>query len=191
MKLVVGLGNPGMQYVQSRHNTGFMAVDLVAGQLGIKLDKTFMRAIVGQGLHKGEKIILAKPQTYMNLSGEAVVKLLNWYKLSAGDMTIIYDDLDLEPGKIKVRHRGGDGGHRGLASIINLLGAGDFNRLRIGIGRPSAIGPDVVNWVLGRPGPEETSAINRALETVPEVLWEIVENGVGAAMNKYNGMTAV
>lgn len=191
MKLVVGLGNPGRQYAQSRHNTGFMAVDLAAGQLGIKLDKTFMRAIVGQGLYKGEKIILAKPQTYMNLSGEAVVKLLNWYKLSAGDMTVIYDDMDLEPGKIKVRHRGGDGGHRGLASIINLLGTGDFNRLRIGIGRPSERGPDVVNWVLGRPSPEETSAINLALETVPNVLWEIVENGVGAAMNKYNGMTAV
>lgn len=191
MKLVVGLGNPGRQYAQSRHNTGFMAVDVVADQLGIKLDKTFMRAIVGQGLHKGEKIILAKPQTYMNLSGEAVVKLLNWYKLSAGDMTVIYDEMDLEPGKIKVRQRGGDGGHRGLASIINLLGTGDFNRLRIGIGRPAEKGPDVVNWVLGRPNPEDTGAINRALESVPEVLWEIVEHGVGAAMNKYNGMAAV
>ncbi|WP_238456519.1 aminoacyl-tRNA hydrolase [Desulfotruncus arcticus] len=188
---MVGLGNPGRQYAQSRHNTGFMAVDVIADQLGIKLDKTFMRAIVGQGLHKGEKIILAKPQTYMNLSGEAVVKLLNWYKLSAGDMTVIYDEMDLEPGKIKVRQRGGDGGHRGLASIINLLGTGDFNRLRIGIGRPAEKGPDVVNWVLGRPNPEDTGAINRALENVPEVLWEIVEHGVGAAMNKYNGMAAV
>ncbi|WP_238492486.1 aminoacyl-tRNA hydrolase [Desulfotruncus alcoholivorax] len=188
---MVGLGNPGIQYARSRHNIGFMAVDLVAGQLGIKLDKNFMRAVVGQGLHKGEKIILAKPQTYMNLSGEAVIKLLNWYKLSTGDMTVIYDDMDLEPGKLKVRHRGGDGGHRGLASIISLLGSGDFNRIRIGIGRPREKGRDVVNWVLGRPDPEETIALNRALEMVPEVLWEIVENGVGAAMNKFNGMSVV
>lgn len=191
LKLVVGLGNPGEKYAATRHNVGFRAVDLVAARLETAVDHPFLRALVGQGFHQGEKIILAKPQTYMNLSGEAVIRLLRWYKLPPADMTVIYDDLDLEPGRLRIRNRGGDGGHRGLASIINLLGTGDFVRVRVGIGRPPAQGPEVVDWVLGRPAPAEEEMINKVLHIVPDVLLEIVERGAGAAMNKYNSWKPV
>ncbi|HBX23938.1 MAG TPA: aminoacyl-tRNA hydrolase [Desulfotomaculum sp.] len=191
MKLVVGLGNPGQQYAATRHNVGFRAVDLVAEQLQMRVDRSFQRALVGQGNHRGRKLLLAKPQTYMNLSGEAVSRLLRWYKLAPADLTVIYDDLDLEPGRLRIRARGGTGGHRGLSSIIGILGTGDFARIRLGIGRPPSIGPDVSDWVLSRPAPGEEEAINRTLTMVPEVLWEIVEKGPESAMNKYNGVDPV
>ena len=191
MKLVVGLGNPGLQYATTRHNVGFMAVDLVANQLQTQVDRPFQRALVGQGDHRGRKVLLAKPQTYMNLSGEAVSRLLRWYKLEPADLTVIYDDLDLEPGRLRIRARGGTGGHRGLSSIISTLGTGDFARIRLGIGRPPSNGPDVPDWVLSRPAPGEEEAINRTLAMVPEVLWEIVEKGPESAMNRYNGVDPV
>lgn len=191
MKLVVGLGNPGPQYAATRHNAGFMAVDLVARELDVQVNHPFQRALVGQGLCQGEKVVLAKPQTYMNLSGEAVSRLLRWYKLAPGDLVVIYDDLDLEPGRIRIRARGGDGGHKGLASIISHLGTGEFVRVRVGIGRPPAEGPEVPDWVLSRPGSTDEEAIRRALELVPGVLKEIVARGVESAMNKFNVATPV
>lgn len=188
MKLVVGLGNPGPQYAVTRHNAGFMAVDQVAERLlQVRVDRPFQRALVGQGFHRGEKIVLAKPQTYMNLSGEAVSRLLRWYKLKPADLVVIYDDLDLEPGRLRIRARGGDGGHKGLASIIGHLGTGDFVRVRVGIGRPPAVGPEVPDWVLSRPAPGEEEAIRRALEMVPEVIREIADRGHESAMNRFNG----
>ena len=187
MQLVVGLGNPGLQYVATRHNVGFMAVDIMAERLQTRFDRRFQRALVGQGAYRGEKIILVKPQTYMNLSGEAVVPLLRWYKMKPAALTVVYDDLDLEPGRLRVRVRGGDGGHRGLASIIDLLGTGDFVRVRIGIGRPPALGPEVPYYVLSRPAPgEEEEAVGRVLRVVPEVLLEIFARGPESAMNRFN-----
>jgi len=191
MKLVVGLGNPGLQYAATRHNVGFMAVDLVAEHLQTRVERSFQRALVGQGNYRGRKVLLAKPQTYMNLSGEAVSRLLRWYKLAPADLTVIYDDLDLEPGRLRVRARGGTGGHRGLSSIIGILGTGDFARIRLGIGRPHASGPDVPDWVLTRPAPGEEEAIKRTLAMVPEVLGEIIEKGPESAMNRYNGVEPV
>lgn len=191
LKLVVGLGNPGTRYAATRHNAGFRAVDLVAERLQTVVDRPFLHALVGQGLHHDEKIVLAKPQTYMNLSGEAVARLLHWYKLSPAAMVVIYDDLDLEPGRLRIRERGGDGGHRGMASIINHLGTGDFVRVRVGIGRPPAEGPGVVDWVLGRPSPGEEELINKVLRVVPDALLEIFAKGAGPAMNKYNNWKAV
>lgn len=191
MKLVVGLGNPGAKYALTRHNAGFMAVDRLAERLSTPVERTFLRSLVGQGVWAGEKIILAKPQTYMNLSGQAVVALLNWYKLAPADLIVIYDDLDLPPGRLRIRDRGSAGGHRGLASIINLLGTGDFIRVRIGIGRPPVPGPGVADWVLARPAPEDMETISRVLETVPGVVEEIVRAGVVSAMNKFNGNKAL
>jgi PTH1 family peptidyl-tRNA hydrolase len=186
LKLVVGLGNPGSKYAATRHNVGFQAVDLVARALETVVDRPFLRSLVGQGVYHGEKIILAKPQTYMNLSGEAVVRLLQWYKLAPPDLVVIYDDLDLEPGRLRIRDRGGAGGHRGVASVIQMLDTADFVRVRVGIGRPPVRGPEVVDWVLGRPSPGEALAIDRVLQVVPEVVWELVDGGVAAAMNKFN-----
>ncbi|MCG8402441.1 MAG: aminoacyl-tRNA hydrolase [Firmicutes bacterium] len=183
---MAGLGNPGLQYAATRHNVGFMAVDLMAEHLQTRVDRRFQRAFVGQGIHRGEKIILAKPQTYMNLSGEAVVPLLRWYKIKPAALTVVYDDLDLEPGRLRIRVRGGDGGHRGLASIIALLGTGDFVRVRIGIGRPPTPGPEVADYVLSRPAPGEEEAVTRVLRMVPEVLLEIFARGPESAMNRFN-----
>lgn len=191
MKLVVGLGNPGLQYAVTRHNAGFMAVDLVAEYLKTRVDRSFQRALVGQGIYRGQKVILAKPQTYMNLSGEAVSRLLRWYKLEPSDLTVIYDDLDLEPGRLRIRARGGTGGHRGLTSIIGILGTGDFVRVRVGIGRPPVNGPEVPDWVLSRPAPGEEEAIKSSLGMVPEVVCEIIERGPESAMNKFNGADPV
>lgn len=191
LKLVVGLGNPGAEYAATRHNTGFRAVDLVAARLETGLERRFLRALVGQGRYRGEKIILAKPQTYMNLSGESVARLMHWYKLDPGDLTVLYDDLDLVPGRLRIRRGGGAGGHRGLVSIMQMLGTGDFVRVRIGIGRPPVLGRDVSSWVLGRPAPAEETLINEVLQIIPDVMLEIWAGGAGAAMNKYNNWKPV
>lgn len=192
MKLVVGLGNPGLKYMATRHNIGFRAVDQVASRMeNLMVDRPFHRALVGQGVYLGEKIILAKPQTFMNLSGESVVRLLHWYKIDPADMIVIYDELDLEPGRLRIRECGSSGGHRGLASIINILKTENFTRLRLGIGRPPVDGQDISSWVLGRPNLLDEEAIDRVLQIVPEVVWEIVMKDVATAMNKYNGKNVV
>jgi PTH1 family peptidyl-tRNA hydrolase len=187
LKLLVGLGNPGIKYALTKHNVGFLAVDRLAGWLNIEVNRSTLRSFVGQGVYAGEKIILAKPQTYMNLSGEAVVALLNWYKLTPAELIVIYDDLDLPPGRLRIRERGSAGGHRGLASVIGQIGCDDFVRVRIGIGRPPVPGPEVINWVLARPIPEDEEKITRVLDIVPKVVEEIIRNGVISAMNKFNG----
>lgn len=191
MRLIVGLGNPGLKYALTRHNIGFRAIDRLANWLNTTVDRPFLRSLVGQGVYVGEKIILAKPQTYMNLSGDAVALLLHWYKLTPDQLTVIYDDLDLPPGRLRIRDRGTPGGHRGLASIIGRLGAGDFVRVRIGIGRPPVPGPEVADWVLARPVPGDEEKITRVVETLPEVLEEIIKVGVISAMNKFNGNKTV
>ncbi len=191
MKLLVGLGNPGPKYALTKHNVGFSAVDRLAGWLNTEVNRPLLRSVVGQMVYAGEKIILAKPQTYMNLSGEAVVLLLNWYKLTPAELMVIYDDLDLPPGRLRIRERGSAGGHRGLASIIGQIGCDDFVRVRVGIGRPPVPGPEVTDWVLARPIPEDEAKIARVLDTVPEVVEEIIRNGVISAMNKFNGNQTV
>ncbi len=136
MKLIVGLGNPGRQYADTKHNIGFMVVDYLAGKLGIKVDKIKFKSIIGEGFVGTEKIVLAKPQTYMNLSGEAVLDMVQWYKPEPQDMLVIFDDMDLPLGKLRLRMKGSAGGHNGMKSIIYLVQSDEFPRLRIGIGRP-------------------------------------------------------
>jgi len=191
LRLLVGLGNPGPKYALTRHNIGFGALDRLAGWLDTAVNRPFLRSLVGQGVYAGEKIILAKPQTYMNLSGDAVALLLNWYKLTPAGLTVFYDDLDLPPGRLRIRDHGSAGGHRGLASIIDRLGTGDFVRVRIGIGRPPVPGPEVADWVLSRPVPGDEEKIAQVLETLPGVLKEMIEFGVVSAMNKFNGNKTV
>ena len=186
MKLIIGLGNPGGKYIHTRHNVGFVAVDQLAQWLSITVDRSMHQALVGQAVYAGEKIVLAKPQTFMNLSGYAVTKLLNWFKIPPAHLVVIYDDLDLPPGRLRIRNQGSAGGHRGMDSVIGQLGRQDFTRVRIGIGRPPVPGPEVVDWVLSRPSPDEEAEIDKVLNMLPEVCGELIKAGTASAMNKYN-----
>ncbi|RKO68226.1 aminoacyl-tRNA hydrolase [Desulfofundulus salinus] len=186
MWLVVGLGNPGPEYARTRHNVGFMVVDRLARDLDIKIDQVFLCALVGQGQVAGRKLVLAKPLTYMNRSGEAVAALLNWYKLTPSQLLVVSDDLDLPTGRLRLRKSGGDGGHRGLRSIIELVGSREFARLRVGIGRPS--GPDygVVDWVLSRFTEEEGPLMEKAVADASQAIQVALTRGLDAAMNLFN-----
>lgn len=186
MKLIVGLGNPGKEYALTRHNAGFMVVDRLAGSLGAAIDKKMFKALVGQGLISGHKVIMAKPQTYMNLSGEAVASILNWHKLKASDLMVIYDDLDLPPGRLRLRPGGGAGGHKGVQSIIQQLDTDKFARIRVGIGRPDDPGYDTADFVLGRFNSQEAELIDKALTDAVEALRCIIGEGLDNAMNQYN-----
>jgi PTH1 family peptidyl-tRNA hydrolase len=186
MKLIVGLGNPGREYAATRHNAGFMVIDRLAPKLGADVTKKMFKALVGQGRVGDEKVILAKPQTFMNLSGEAVGALLHWYKLTAAGLIVVYDDLDLPPGKLRVRPGGGSGGHKGMQSIIGVLGTENFPRVRIGIGKPAVPGIETAGYVLGRFGGEEAKEVGEALDLAAEALCCIVREGVDRAMNLYN-----
>ena len=188
MKLIVGLGNPGREYAATRHNIGFMVADRLARELGVAVEKKMFKALVGQGRINGEKVALAKPQTYMNLSGEAVGALLNWHKLAAGDLIVIYDDLDLPPGKLRIRPEGGPGGHKGMQSIIQALGTENFTRVRVGIGRPAIPGFESVDYVLGRLEGDDAKVVGEALDLAAEAVLCVVRDGVERAMNLYNRM---
>ena len=187
MKLIVGLGNPGKKYEKTRHNVGFMIVDELASMLDIAIEKKQNQALLGQGFMAGHKVLLAKPQTYMNKSGEAVFELLNYYHDSIDDFIVVHDDLDLELGRIRFKLGGGTGGHNGLKSITQMLNSSDYSRLKIGIGRPPQM-MKVENYVLS----EFTSLEKKVL---PELIKEAVEGlkiwcsaGIEKAMNDFNGL---
>ncbi|MFZ5650590.1 MAG: aminoacyl-tRNA hydrolase [Bacillota bacterium] len=186
MYLVVGLGNPGREYAFTRHNMGFRLVDLLAARLNTPVDKNLFKSITGRGLLHGKTVILAKPQTYMNLSGNSVAALMNWFKATPSDLVVAYDDVDLPPGKIRLRPHGGHGGHRGMESIIEKTGTGGFARVRIGVGRPPNPGYDTADWVLGRLSEEEEKLAGEALERAAEAVITLINEGIDAAMNRYN-----
>lgn len=186
MKLIVGLGNPGREYAATRHNVGFMVVDRLAPGLGVAVEKRLFKALIGQGRLEGEKIVLAKPQTYMNLSGGAVGALLNWFKLTPADLVVIYDDLDLPPGKIRIRSGGGAGGHKGVQSLIQVLGTEAFPRVRIGIGRPTEPDFETPDYVLSRFGTHEAGLMEESIAAAAEAVRCMVRDGLERAMNLYN-----
>lgn len=184
--LVVGLGNPGSKYAHTRHNVGFDVVEVLSQKTGIRLGKRKSRAIVGEGNWEGKRIILAQPQTYMNLSGESVVPLMNWYKPAPDHLILVYDDVDLPPGSIRVRASGSSGTHNGMRSIIGLLGRQDFPRVRVGIGGPPE-GWDMADWVISH-YPDAAArkvAFDSYLNAADAVLTLITE-GVEPSMRKYN-----
>lgn len=148
MKVIVGLGNPGNEYKNTRHNAGFLALDLVAKELMVDISTKKFKALIGEGFHKGEKIILVKPQTYMNLSGESLIQVMNYYDIDPSEILVISDDLDLSLGSIRIKEKGSSGGQKGIQSIIKHIGTSDFHRLRIGIGKSDVI--PVVDYVLGK-----------------------------------------
>ncbi len=193
MKLIVGLGNPGKDYAGSLHNIGFRCVSYFARRHKIRFDKSQGKARIGRGEIAGIPVVLARPQTYMNRSGESVVRLVRKYKVKLEDLLIIYDDMDLPFGKIRIREGGGSSGHKGMNSIINELDSEEFPRLRVGIGRPTSsngspgdTNADVVTYLLGDMPAGDKKAINRILPGVSEAIYTIITEDLTTAMNKYN-----
>ena len=189
MKLIVGLGNPGRSYANNRHNIGFICLNHFARTHGIRFDKKQGNARTGTGEVGGNKVVLAKPQTYMNLSGESVSRLVRKFSVDLDDLIVIHDDLDLPLGKIRIRQAGGSGGHKGIDSIIASLKNQDFLRLRVGIGRPAVTEPsesDIIAYVLTDFTPDEKQAINGVVPRVSESILCLLTEGLTAAMNKYN-----
>ena len=193
MKLIVGLGNPGREYAHNRHNIGFMCLNHLARAHGIQLDKKQGQARTGSGNIAGDKVVLARPQTYMNLSGESVSRLARKLKLKPEDLLVIHDDLDLPPSKIRLRHGGGSGGHKGIDSIISCLGSRDFYRIRVGIGRPDTVNgslkdveTEIIDYVLSDFTPDEKKIIAKVIPEVTGAILCLLNEGLTAAMNKYN-----
>lgn len=189
MKLIVGLGNPGRTYSSNRHNIGFICLRYFARQVGIRFDKKVGLARTGSGKVEGSEVVLARPQTFMNLSGRSVSRLVKKFGINLDDLIVIHDDLDLPPGRIRIRQDGGSGGHKGVSSIINELGSRDFTRIRVGIGRPVTpfIGEaDIVSYVLSDFTAEERKIINEAIPRVSEAILCLLTEDNVAAMNKYN-----
>ena len=186
MKMIVGLGNPGAGYAQTRHNAGFMVIDKFAAVYQLTIEKKQCRSLLGQGFMEGQKVLLVKPQTYMNKSGEAVLEILNYYREGIEDLIVIHDDLDLDFGRLRFKRGGGTGGHNGLKSITQMLNSPEYSRLKIGIGRPPEVMPTEA-YVLG-------SFLTKEKESLPEIIKGAVEGlktwcfeGVDVAMNKFNG----
>jgi len=186
VKIVAGLGNPGQKYANTRHNAGFMVVDALARSMGITVGVKMCQALTGTGKIGTVDVLLAKPQTYMNLSGCSVAALLQRYGLTPEDLVVVYDDLDLPPGRIRVRPRGGSAGHRGVQSIIDALGSSDFPRVRVGIGRPDGPAADPVDFVLAPLCGESAEQLAKAVELAALAVRCLLTDGVERAMNEYN-----
>ena len=185
MKLIVGLGNPGKRYERTRHNLGFLVIDRIAVQHGIALEKKFCNAVVGEGAVEGEKVLLAKPQTYMNRSGQAVAALGRDYGIGTVDLLVINDDLDLPFGRIRIRPGGSAGGHRCHFSIMERLPGAPFHRVRIGIGRPPE-GVEAVDYVLQPFNPSESEQLDGVVQRAAESVECLLRDGVERAMAYYN-----
>lgn len=185
MYLIVGLGNPEEEYSKTRHNMGFNVVNKLSKEYKIEVNKNKFDALFGSGEIEGKKVILLKPQTYMNLSGKAIVQAINFYKIEKENLIVIYDDIDVEKGKIKIRKQGSAGSHNGMKSVIEELGIEYFTRVRVGIGKPE-FKNDMINYVIGAIPEEEISILDEGTEKAKEAVIEILKNGVDKAMNKYN-----
>jgi len=186
MKLIVGLGNPGKSYSLSRHNVGFRCINHFASRHGILMEKTSCRSRIGIGEVCGVSLILAKPQTFMNRSGDSVSRLVDRSGMPLVDLLVIHDDLDLPVGKIRIRQDGGTGGHKGVESIVDCLGSSDFMRLRVGIGRPQDEDQDVIDYVLHHFDSQDEHLIETTIIRVTEAVECILHEGIVEAMNKFN-----
>jgi PTH1 family peptidyl-tRNA hydrolase len=184
MKLIVGLGNPGTEYQKTRHNAGFLVIDRLCEKLGLKLDKNKCKALYGIHRYKGDKIIVAKPQTYMNLSGEAVRSLMKFYDVPLEDLIVVHDDLDLPLGKLRLRSKGSSGGQKGMANIIDLLGSQDIDRIRVGISHDRNI--ETVDYVLGRFSNEDMKILDETLDKAADALIYSFDHPFDEVMSKFN-----
>ena len=184
--LVAGLGNPGREYRETRHNIGFMALDRLAGKLSIQMTRLQSSALVGSGLHNGQRVTLAKPQTFMNLSGQAIGGLLRFYKIPIENLLVVHDDIDLPLGTLRLRGGGGAAGQKGMASIITVLSSQDFPRLRLGVGRPPGR-KSAADYVLENFLTAEQDLVNQVLDQACQAALTFVNEGLNTAMNRFNG----
>ena len=187
MFLIVGLGNPGSQYEDTRHNIGFKVVDNIAKEYNIEINRQKFKGMCGEGFINGEKVILLKPSTYMNLSGESIREVVDFYKLSNEDLVVIYDDISLDVGRLRIREKGSAGGHNGIKSIIAHLGTDIFPRIKVGVGQPNV---DLVNYVLGKFTKEEMEVLSESIDASTIAVREMLSSDVKTAMNIYNGFKA-
>lgn len=188
MYIIVGLGNPGRNYGGTRHNVGFDVIDRLAAEENISMLEKKHKAMIGKGVVAGQKCILAKPQTYMNLSGESVRELVEYYKVdAASELVVVSDDISLEPGQLRIRKKGSAGGHNGLKNIIANLGNDSFIRMKMGVGEKPR-NQDLVDYVLGRFSPEDREAVDEAISRGTDAIRMIIAEDADAAMNRYNGV---
>lgn len=185
--LIVGLGNPGKDYAHTRHNAGFRALDVIAQRLNCKVDKSKFQGIYGQTAYNGEKLYLLKPLTYMNLSGQSVLQLSAYFQIPPERIIVLFDDISLPPGRLRVRGDGSAGGHNGIKSIIAQLGSQDFPRVKIGVGAKPSADKDLADWVLSPFSAQEEKALSFSLERAADAALAIIEKGVPTAANLYNG----
>ena len=185
--LIVGLGNPGKDYTRTRHNCGFRAIDILAQQLGCKIDKGKFQGLYGQVTRDGKKLFLLKPQTYMNLSGKSVLQLSAYYNIPPQRIIVMFDDISLVPGRLRVRAEGSAGGHNGIKSIIQELGSQEFPRVKIGVGAKPHAEQDLADWVLSSFSASEEKLLEPALEKAGEAALCIIDRGISDAANRYNG----
>ena len=185
--LIVGLGNPGREYERTRHNAGFRAIDILAGRLGCKLDKSKFQGLYGQTTYNGMKLFLLKPQTFMNLSGRSVLQLSAYFNIPPQRIIVLFDDISLPPGRLRVRGDGSAGGHNGIKSIIAELGSQDFPRVKIGVGAKPNPEYDLAAWVLSSFSASEEKALLPALGWAGDAALAIMDTGVSQAANRYNG----
>lgn len=186
MYIIVGLGNPGKQYDKTRHNVGFDVIDMLSGEYGISVTKAKHKALIGEGRVGNEKVILVKPQTYMNLSGETLIDIYNYYKVDLENIVVIYDDIDLDVGKLRIRKKGSGGTHNGMRSIVKCLGSTEFPRVRVGVSKPMP-GQNLADFVLSRFRKEELDDLQIGLEKAFNAVDCMIRQNLDLAMNKYNG----
>lgn len=184
MYVIAGLGNPGKEYEKTRHNMGFLVLDILAEENDIPVSRAKHNAMVGKGTIGGKQVLLVRPMTYMNDSGRSLGEVVRYYDVAPEELIVIYDDMDLEPGVIRIRKKGSAGSHNGMKSIISHLGDGDFPRVRVGIGRPSVA--DWKDYVLGRIPTEDEKAIMEGVEKAARAVTAIMKDGIDRAMNEYN-----
>ena len=187
MYLIVGLGNPEEDYSRTRHNMGFEVINKISKQYNILVNKSKFNSLYGNGGIEGEKVILVKPQTFMNLSGEAVIEFVKFYKIDFNKLIVIYDDIDTNPGIIRVRKMGGPGTHNGMKSVVNMLKTDGFPRVRVGIGMPERKS-DLINYVIGHINEEEYSELLKGVDKAEKAVVEVLKNGIDMAMNRYNNI---
>ena len=185
--LIVGLGNPGREYEKTRHNCGFRAVDLLAEQLGAKIDKLKFQGLYTQVNYNGGKVFLLKPQTYMNLSGRSVLQLSAYFNIPPQRIIVMFDDISLEPGRLRIRPNGSAGGHNGIKSIIQEVGSQEFPRVKIGVGAKPNPNYDLADWVLSTFSANEEKALAVALKNAADAALAIIGKGVPEAANRFNG----
>ena len=185
--LIVGLGNPGKQYERTRHNCGFRAIDVLAEKLGCKVDKGKFQGLYGQTTYKDKKLLLLKPQTFMNLSGRSVLQISAYFDVPPQRCIVMFDDISLEPGRLRIRSDGSAGGHNGIKSIIQELGSQDFPRVKIGVGAKPHPEQDLADWVLSTFSANEEKPLGAALEQAADAALCIIDQGVPQAANRFNG----